>query len=74
MADNLEKSIRERAYEIWQEEGCPAGREGEHWEQARAEMAAARAEQRETVSAAPAVPTKAKSATSRPPRARKSRA
>ena len=31
----LEERIRERAYHIWKEEGCPEGRAEEHWEQAR---------------------------------------
>lgn len=35
-----EKLIRERAYEIWEREGRPAGRSEEHWRQAAAEIAA----------------------------------
>ena len=35
MADDFEKRVRERAYKLWQEEGCPQGREKEHWDQAR---------------------------------------
>jgi hypothetical protein len=31
----LEERIRQKAYEIWMEEGCPHGREQEHWELAR---------------------------------------
>jgi hypothetical protein len=30
-----EKRIRDRAYQIWQEDGCPDGKSAEHWEQAR---------------------------------------
>lgn len=30
-----EKRIRDCAYQIWQEEGCPDGKAAEHWEQAR---------------------------------------
>jgi hypothetical protein len=30
-----DKQIRDRAYQIWQEEGCPDGKAAEHWEQAR---------------------------------------
>ena len=30
-----EKRVRERAYKLWQEEGCPEGREDVHWEKAR---------------------------------------
>lgn len=34
MAD-FEKRVRERAYKLWQEEGCPHGRAAVHWEKAR---------------------------------------
>jgi hypothetical protein len=44
MADDLEQRIRERAYEIWENEGCPEGRGSEHWDQACAEYRDARAE------------------------------
>lgn len=30
--------IRARAYEIWEREGRPAGREHEHWQQAELEL------------------------------------
>jgi hypothetical protein len=33
--DWLEERIREQAYHIWKEEGCPEGRAEAHWEQAR---------------------------------------
>lgn len=33
MSDS-EKRIRERAYMIWLEEGCPDGRDLEHWDMA----------------------------------------
>lgn len=32
------RMIQERAYAIWQEEGCPEGREQEHWLRAEAEV------------------------------------
>jgi hypothetical protein len=32
--DNYEKRVRERAYKLWQEEGCPQGRADIHWEKA----------------------------------------
>ena len=32
--------IAQRAYEIWQESGCPEGCEQEHWYQAEAELLA----------------------------------
>jgi hypothetical protein len=33
--DDIEQRIRERAYQIWEEEGRPDGRALEHWERAR---------------------------------------
>ncbi|GLK78325.1 DUF2934 domain-containing protein [Methylopila turkensis] len=32
------QDVRERAYQIWIEEGRPEGREHEHWERARQEL------------------------------------
>ncbi len=40
MDEELQKRIRERAHQLWEQEGRPEGRAGEHWEQARAELAA----------------------------------
>lgn len=34
--------IRSRAYELWEEEGRPHGRDREHWSQAESEMGLAR--------------------------------
>lgn len=34
------ETIARRAYEIWQESGCPEGCEQEHWYQAEAELLA----------------------------------
>ena len=31
--------IAKRAYQIWQQEGCPSGREEEHWLRAEQELA-----------------------------------
>ena len=31
---DVEQRIRERAYQIWLEEGCPKGRELDHWNMA----------------------------------------
>lgn len=31
----LEQRIRERAYKIWLDEGCPHGKDKEHWELAK---------------------------------------
>ncbi|MGE3745342.1 MAG: DUF2934 domain-containing protein [Sphingomonadaceae bacterium] len=38
METDMEQRIRERAYELWQNEGQPQGHETRHWEQARAEF------------------------------------
>jgi hypothetical protein len=34
--EGIEQAIRERAYFLWRQEGCPDGRAIEHWHQARA--------------------------------------
>lgn len=34
----LEHKIRRRAYQIWSEEGQPAGHDREHWIRAKAEV------------------------------------
>lgn len=36
--ENLEQRIRERAFQLWIEQGQPEGKENEHWEQARTEI------------------------------------
>jgi DUF2934 family protein len=33
--DNFEDRVRERAYRLWVEEGCPDGRSDIHWDKAR---------------------------------------
>lgn len=38
MSDDRSGSIRDRAYEIWQAEGEPHGRDQEHWTQAEREL------------------------------------
>ncbi len=38
MAEDREQIIRERAYQIWIEEGRPEGRHVENWRQAEAEL------------------------------------
>ena len=40
MMGDVEERIRKRAYEIWEQEGSPHGREAEHWRQAADEVAA----------------------------------
>jgi hypothetical protein len=37
--DDHDKRIRQRAHEIWEEEGRPEGREYSHWLRAKAEVA-----------------------------------
>lgn len=39
MTDDLENRIRRRAYQIWEREGRPEGRESDHWELASEEIA-----------------------------------
>ncbi|WP_051340089.1 DUF2934 domain-containing protein [Azospirillum halopraeferens] len=36
----MEQRVRERAYAIWVEEGCPDGQDGDHWLRAESEIAA----------------------------------
>jgi Protein of unknown function (DUF2934) len=36
--NDREQQIRERAHQIWEEEGRPQGREREHWERAAREI------------------------------------
>jgi len=36
-----DERIRRRAYEIWEREGRPNGRDQEHWREAEAELAGA---------------------------------
>lgn len=38
MGQNLEEKIRQRAYELWEQERRPDGRDREHWHQAEAEI------------------------------------
>ena len=57
MSPDQEALIRKRAYEIWEREGRPLGRDKEHWDQAAREVAA-----QET----PAAPTRARKATAAP--------
>ncbi len=42
-AHGREYRIRERAYCLWEEEGCPHGRDREYWQRAEAEMQAGEA-------------------------------
>jgi hypothetical protein len=38
MDDDKEHQIRERAFQIWIEEGQPDGKDKEHWEKAQGEL------------------------------------
>lgn len=38
MESSREERIRQRAYEIWERDGRPHGRDAEHWQQAAAEI------------------------------------
>jgi hypothetical protein len=62
-AMDREKRIRDRAYQIWKEEGCPDGKAAEHWEQARRMV--------ENEESSPAKREKAAKPAARKPRARK---
>ena len=39
MATDLIQRIRERSYQIWEQEGRPEGRDLDHWLQAERELA-----------------------------------
>lgn len=41
--DDLYERVQRRAYELWEYEGRPAGREHDHWLQAEREIASTRA-------------------------------
>jgi hypothetical protein len=58
MSHDFENRIRARAYEIWENEGCPHGRDREFWLQAERELleqpiAAAKALAQEVAAAMP---------------------
>ena len=38
MSDDRERRIRERAFDIWIEQGQPQGKDREHWERAEKEV------------------------------------
>jgi hypothetical protein len=45
--EEKEQRIRERAYQIWLDEGRPHGRDKEHWQQAEAQINAEEGEQQD---------------------------
>jgi hypothetical protein len=49
MTPNNEQLIRERAYQIWEEEGRPEAREQLHWDLAAREMQAVRDSKNQTI-------------------------
>lgn len=40
MTNDQDEMIRARAHKIWESEGCPEGREADHWARAEAEVKA----------------------------------
>jgi hypothetical protein len=63
----MEAQIRERAYAIWQQEGCPHGREWDHWVRAAGELTGSGEDEAidsiDLAPAPPAAPGKAKGKT-----------
>jgi len=45
---DIEQQIRDRAFEIWQSEGCPDGCAEDHWVRAEAEIQAPESTVQET--------------------------
>lgn len=39
MTPDEDERIRQRAYELWEREGCPEGKEFDHWMQAKMDVA-----------------------------------
>jgi hypothetical protein len=54
--NELQQRIRERAFQIWVEEGQPEGRDKEHWELAKFAIAEQDGQAASLVPAAPAQP------------------
>jgi hypothetical protein len=77
MHGDRDARIRERAHQIWVDEGQVEGRDEEHWHRAEREITAEEASTTEAQPEPPAKPRKvgnaAKSATAAPPAPRKSR-
>lgn len=55
-----DQALRERAYEIWEQEGHPDGRADDHWEMARRELTETSASEPAPAKSAKAGTTKAK--------------
>lgn len=67
METDVQQRIRDRAYAIWVEEGCPHGRDTDHWLQAERDIAVSLTD---TAPAALATAMDAEPAASKPKRAR----
>ena len=65
MDGDLEHRIRERAYELWEAEGQPEGREDQHWQQAHADIIEAQ-DKAAVMKAKPAKAAAAKKPTAKP--------
>jgi hypothetical protein len=63
----IEERIRSRAYELWESEGRPHGREIDHWLQAVQELAAEKERSTVGVATAPARKPRSVSATAAKP-------
>ncbi|WP_048708681.1 DUF2934 domain-containing protein [Microvirga massiliensis] len=68
MTDDFEQLIRERAYQLWEQEGRVDGRAEEHWHTARRELAARPEAQPVVDSVSPAEPAASEPAAKRPRR------
>lgn len=53
MDHDRDQKLQERAYDIWEREGRPADRAGEHWLQAEAELSGATGPSSSSAAAAP---------------------
>ncbi len=61
MSSDVEDRIRSRAFEMWQDEGCPDGKDLEFWLRAESELL------QEPLKAAKALAAKAKKAAAKAP-------
>lgn len=68
MTDDREHRLQQRAYAIWETEGCPEGRDRAHWEQAERELSAAPALEQGATSAPDAAAPSAESTRKKPRR------
>lgn len=71
---NLEQAIRERAYQLWMEEGCQHGQAESHWLAAQREVLASSLSGHGSAAKASAAKTSAPKKASRRPAAKKTKA